>query len=453
MRSYRLTITTLAPLHIGSGERPLQKGIDFVSYGRLIYMFDTARVIDYVVGDDADLLARVTQTVNLASFLKEQDFRNEPNLALYRLIGASNVSEVRPQIKDVFERPYLPGSSLKGAIRTALVETALLARGTPLDPRHLGDRDKYAAQELERDVAGRGERPSQAPNYDLFRTLRITDSAPVERASLDLSNVRVWPAGPSRGIPIDVETVAPGTTFTTTLAIDDYLFSEHAARLRFGPRRALIEGLASACREHASARIAAERAFFGVGPVTVALPLRSMPGRPYPVISSEDARAAELLTALLTSLAFQVEQFRIPTDGRWEPRGDTVAICGPKSSMVTANAIEADPFLSFEPDATGVWRIYERDGSRTYESPMDVDQNVAADVAYVARLPYGTGTLLVIAGIHALGSVGAVDYLARHLADLYATVGEQCFSMVVASTHDGETVIASEAIREPRVHP
>ncbi len=262
MRSYRLTITTLAPLHIGSGERPLQKGIDFVSYGRLIYMFDTARVIDYVVGDDADLLARVTQTVNLASFLKEQDFRNEPNLALYRLIGASNVSEVRPQIKDVFERPYLPGSSLKGAIRTALVETALLARGTPLDPRHLGDRDKYAAQELERDVAGRGERPSQAPNYDLFRTLRITDSAPVERASLDLSNVRVWPAGPSRGIPIDVETVAPGTTFTTTLAIDDYLFSEHAARLRFGPRRALIEGLASACREHASARIAAERAFF-----------------------------------------------------------------------------------------------------------------------------------------------------------------------------------------------
>lgn len=84
---------------------------------------------------------------------------------------------------------------------------------------------------------------------------------------------------------------------------------------------------------------------------------------------------------------------------------------------------------------------------------MDVDQDVAADVAYVARLPYGAGTLLVIAGIHARGSVGAVDYLAKHLADLYAAVGERCFSMVVASTHDGETVITSEAIREPRAHP
>jgi hypothetical protein len=38
-------------------------------------------------------------------------------------------------------------------------------------------------------------------------------------------------------------------------------------------------------------------------------------------------------------------------------------------------------------------------------------------------------------------------------SSLYAAVGEQCFSMVVASTHDGETVITSEAIREPRAHP
>ncbi|HWQ12521.1 MAG TPA: type III-A CRISPR-associated RAMP protein Csm5 [Roseiflexaceae bacterium] len=261
MRAYHLTVTTLAPLHIGSGQPPLRKGIDFVAFNRAIYVFDTARVIDYVVGDDTALLERVTQAVNLASFLKEQDFRERPDLALYRLSGAPSVSEVRPQIKDVLDRPYLPGSSLKGAIRTALVEAALLARNTPLDPRRLGDRDKYAAQELERDVAGRGERPSQAPNYDLFRTLRVADSAPGERTWLSLSNVAVWPAG-ERGIPLDVETVAAGHPFTTTLTIDDYLFSQHAAQLGFAPKRPLIEGLAATCREHARARITAERAFF-----------------------------------------------------------------------------------------------------------------------------------------------------------------------------------------------
>ncbi|MBX0330706.1 type III-A CRISPR-associated RAMP protein Csm5 [Oscillochloris sp. ZM17-4] len=224
----------------------------------------TARVLDYLVSgadDEAAMLDRVTRTVNLASFLSERDFRENPDLALYRLSGAVSVSEVRPLIKSYDARPYMPGSSLKGAIRTALLDTALLAQKEPPDWRKLGDRDKYAAQELERDVAGRGERPAQAPNYDIFRTIRIGDSAPGERAWLSLSNIAVWPAG-ERGIPIDVETIDAGSVFTSTLSIDEYLFSRHAAQLNFAPRRPLIDGMAESCRADAEARIAHERAFF-----------------------------------------------------------------------------------------------------------------------------------------------------------------------------------------------
>ncbi|GGQ70240.1 hypothetical protein [Couchioplanes azureus] len=198
----------------------------------------------------------------------------------------------------------------------------------------------------------------------------------------------------------------------------------------------------------------AERAFFGVGPVRVAVPLRDVPGRALPVISSEDTRAAEMLTRLLADLAFQVEQFRIPPDGDWQPHSDAVAICGPKSSHVTAEAIAVDPYLTFGPDEGGKWTIRERDGSRTYESPMDDAANSGwSDVAYVGRLTLPGGrTLLVIAGVHALGSVGAVDYLVRHLADLYGQVGTRPFSMVVSSDHDGETVTRSELLCPPRVH-
>ncbi len=261
MATYRLTITTCAPLHIGSGEPALRKGVDFVGYGGTIYVFDTARVLDYVVGDDPGLLEQVTRTANLASFLKEQDFREHPDLALYRLRGTPGVSEVLPQIKDVYDRPYLPGSSLKGAIRTAIVDAALLASGRTIDARRLGDRDKYAAQELERDVAGRGEKPWQAPNFDLFRTLHVADSAPGERDWLDLSNVAVWPAG-ERGIPLDVETVRAGVSFSAALTIDEYLFGAQAGRLGFGPKRGLIDNLAATCRAHARARIAGEQEFF-----------------------------------------------------------------------------------------------------------------------------------------------------------------------------------------------
>jgi len=263
MTSYQLTITTCAPLHIGSGKSALRKGIDFIGYGRTIYVFDTARVLDHIVpdSDDAELLERITRTQNLASFLREQDFREHPDLALYQLGGAPSVSEVLPQIKDVYDQPYLPGSSLKGALRTAIIDAALLASGRPIDVRRLGDRDKYAAQDLERDVVGRGERPSQAPNYDLFRTLHVADSGPGERDWLTLSNVMVWPAG-ERGIPLDVETVQAGVVFRTTITIDEYLFGAQAARLGFGPKRELIANMAASCRAQAQARIAGEQAFF-----------------------------------------------------------------------------------------------------------------------------------------------------------------------------------------------
>jgi hypothetical protein len=199
----------------------------------------------------------------------------------------------------------------------------------------------------------------------------------------------------------------------------------------------------------------AERAFFGVGPVTVAVPLRQLSGRALPVISSEDTRAAEQLSKLLADLSFQVEQFRIPPDGRWQPRTDAAAICGPKSSPVTAQAISTDPYLMFEPDESGKWTIRERDGSRVYESPMDAqDTQRWSDVAYVGRLalPGNGSTFIVIAGVHALGSVGAVDYLTRNLPDLYAKVGTRPFSMVIASDHDGETVTRSQPLCAPRTH-
>jgi len=144
--------------------------------------------------------------------------------------------------------------------------------------------------------------------------------------------------------------------------------------------------------------------------VTVALPLRES-GRVFPVIASEDALAGERLTALLTSLQFDVRQFRIPADGAWKPDGDVVAICGPKSSPVTAQALTHDPVLDYREDDRG-WAIVDRDTGRTYRSPMDERKNHTEDIAYLGRVPTPDGTMLLIAGVHALGSLGAVDYLA-----------------------------------------
>jgi hypothetical protein len=51
--------------------------------------------------------------------------------------------------------------------------------------------------------------------------------------------------------------------------------------------------------------------------------------------------------------------------------------------------------------------------------------------------------LLVIAGVHALGSLGAIDYLSRELPGVYAVAGARRFSMVVRSQHEGDQVVVA----------
>ena len=196
----------------------------------------------------------------------------------------------------------------------------------------------------------------------------------------------------------------------------------------------------------------AERGLFGVGPVTIAVPLRPDRDRSLPVIASEDAIAYERLAAYLRDLLFPVEQHRIPPGGDWQPRGDVVTICGPKSSPVSAAALAVDPLLDYHERTDGRWVIDDRDGGASYASPLDDDPGSRRDIAYVGRLPVPGGSMLLIAGVHALGSLGAVDYVVGHAAEIYRRVGDRPFSMITASRHDGEQVVESEVLWPPRRH-
>lgn len=193
-----------------------------------------------------------------------------------------------------------------------------------------------------------------------------------------------------------------------------------------------------------------ERALFGVGPITLATPLRSGE-RPEGFVSRYDSVAVDAMANLLTSYSFAVDRFLIPSHGAWVPTPDAVAICGPKSSPVTAHAIENDPWLDFSPDEEGRWLLRERDGD-IFTSPFDLG-DPTQDIAYVARLPFGDQKIFVIAGVHALGSVGAVNYLTRHARELYDQVGDEHFSMIVQGTFDDQgNPTKTEALWGPKIH-
>ncbi|MDQ0380290.1 hypothetical protein [Amycolatopsis thermophila] len=194
-----------------------------------------------------------------------------------------------------------------------------------------------------------------------------------------------------------------------------------------------------------------ERAFFGVGPVSVGVPYRyQTTDRERPLIAAEDARTGEELERLLDSLALAVTRYQIEPDREEPPAGDSVVVCGPKSAPVGADLMSRDPVLGMV-EADGRWWIEHRPTGERYGSPSDESEPQSADVAYVARHRQEGRVIVHIAGIHGIASLGATHYLTAHLAEVFGQVGDKSCSLAVRATYEGLTITGSELAAGPYV--
>jgi hypothetical protein len=173
------------------------------------------------------------------------------------------------------------------------------------------------------------------------------------------------------------------------------------------------------------------------------------------MVARADSATGQRLLSLAHSLSLEGELEYIPISGMIDlNRENLVVVCGPKTSPVTARALDPDPRLSFDELSDGRWIITDRATGQQFVSPLDnPDEPRAADVAYLGRIPRpdGHGSFLYVAGVHAVGSLGAAEYLADHLAELYDSVGTREFSMVVESRFDPDTeeVTETRALTSP----
>lgn len=291
--SWQLCVEVLTPLHVGSGFT-LLKDNDFLLRGDGVpFVIDLNRTLAELAGGDQDLTAVVGQSARLGDVVKVCGAEYGYALPLYGGLDPAKVrgvSEVRGHIKDAFFRPYLPGSSLKGAIRTALLARAVqqdaagLRRLLP-GPEHR--QAKFAAQKLTEGVFSPDVPRGKTPNHDLLRALHVGDAL-FEVGQLHLIDVR-WMnltatgwgwremGGAKRTLPawrdangILGEALPPGTTASFALQVDRFLTDDPLARriLGWGTADATLPALASfaALREllnaHARRRLDAELAFF-----------------------------------------------------------------------------------------------------------------------------------------------------------------------------------------------
>lgn len=241
-------LRTLAPVFIGSGEHLNKKEYILEGSKELIHFPDFPRLVGLLkqrsLLDAYEKFLTNPNRRDFRAFLEENNVRasDYSHFVRYSIDAGEaardvNFREVLTFIKDSQGMPYIPGSSLKGALRTAIA-AELLKKGEwererasveraddSKPPRKYMDRE---AKDLEKKLFYRlgiidpkdGREISSAVN-DVMQGLRISDSAPIGFDCLTLAGkYDRKPDGTVNPLPIFRECLIPETEARFVITLD-----------------------------------------------------------------------------------------------------------------------------------------------------------------------------------------------------------------------------------------
>jgi len=234
MNSYRLKITTISPVHIGTGE--MYEPTNFVIDNGYLYEFNEVefykkltpkmqkKFIEAVESKNNEALFNIHKLIKEnkkiaidSAKLKvqvtkgiERDYNTKIGRVVQREKKGSNKVFNRFQIERTLRltnqnRVYIPGSSIKGAIATA-----------------------YREEIFKRDIKLEKELfDNRYPQENIFKNLLIADTTPINTYSiigfgLNKERFEDDDSGPSKKI----EVIFSGSEFETKLKIKDYIVKE-----------------------------------------------------------------------------------------------------------------------------------------------------------------------------------------------------------------------------------
>jgi len=257
MPNYRLKLTTLSPVHIGDG-LDLHNKIDFVIDNGNTWRLNLDEILE---AKPLPFTSGKSYTLP-GDMLTDPDF-DEERFFRYILQGTpksgKNYGLLKSCIKDCLDRPYIPGSSLKGAVRTALAWHGFSEKKINLrDYRFDHDENKKPGLSIENNIFGKD------PNHDILRTIQVSDcfGSASTRKTLEVLNSQVIPSNKGK-LTVSLEAIRRNQVFYGSLKIDDFLFSDQAEKkLQFSQYKPWIEGFMTRVQNYSVYRIQELRRFF-----------------------------------------------------------------------------------------------------------------------------------------------------------------------------------------------
>ena len=248
---YKMSLTTLSPIFIGSGDT-LNKSSYFYS-DKEVNVIDEKKLIKLLYtrrGLFETFMSEVSSgNLNLTNFLESNiPTYKELDISKYKLMSHSNIittkgrlktlNEINTFIKSSNDKPYIPGSSIKGAIRTALIASEIRNNKdkyieffnrakTVKDLKGLED---MALSNIFKEVLGKSNFKFSEKDYNefknkpnlLFKFLIVSDSDEVSLDKLFVGKQHDFTIKKNdiNEVPIFMEFIEPLTTFNFTITID-----------------------------------------------------------------------------------------------------------------------------------------------------------------------------------------------------------------------------------------
>ncbi len=274
----RLQVEVISPVHIGSGEKFSRKS--FLYGDGKVTIINSDKLIQEVIKRDAHQQFEefcLDPNSQLGEFLRKTGIR-VADVAAYTIPCSTRPREILAFIKSRENQPapFLPGSSLKGAIRSALLRAYLLSNA---DARQTGQEalkdhaEKHwgnPGQQVERGffIGTKCPRPGKAPNYDLLRMISVSDSPALSVNALAVAQVSVLSTQTNRTLKaktwqLTPEVLKPGTVIQMALTVNINL-KEPRAMSVLGLRDVdtWVLDFAGKCRKAAENLLAQDQKFY-----------------------------------------------------------------------------------------------------------------------------------------------------------------------------------------------
>lgn len=200
IKKYDFDIETVTPVHIGSGDSYLSSECLFS--GRDYKRIDISKYFRLLIKDNPDEQEEFIKNLSENKFIPKDlpgDYTKYYISKQFQDDDFKNNNEIKENIK-VFNKPYIPGSSIKGAIRTALLYNSFKDE----------DIDKLFVDGKSNDTLIKSYfSVEDSAQKDILRFLQIKDSTTIDKPLL----YKVFKRKPKKkggfvkGIPVYLESI------------------------------------------------------------------------------------------------------------------------------------------------------------------------------------------------------------------------------------------------------